>query len=293
MKAKRFVFAGNRFFVLEEMLAAGLDLVKVLVVEGSFLQRVLEQRGMEFVVIESKAHLVSELRSTEFDYFLANGCPHILPVTELAVDGKVLLNVHPAPLPDLRGADPVPGALLHRRASGASCHVMDDGIDTGAIVSRVTVPYTPDLDCGLLYQMSFLAEKEAFRLALERDFEPQIENLSADDDVYFTLKPEHREIDFGESTEQIVARVRALCTRSQGARFSVGDELFRVLDAEEVRNPYLLDLLDRYRDNEVVFVYESCLLLRHGDAFLKFKSVEGDLSRLAAGQVLGEDGGAE
>ena len=137
VNGKRFVFAGNRFYVLEEMLAEGLDLVQILAVENSYLQRVLTKKGIEFTVIESKKHLVSVLAETAFDIFLANGCPFILPISRLSDGRKTFLNVHPSPLPDLRGTDPVPGSLLHGRDSGATCHVMDDGVDTGPIIARV------------------------------------------------------------------------------------------------------------------------------------------------------------
>lgn len=286
VSGKRFVFAGNRFFVLEEMLAKGLDLVRILAVENSFLQRVLTEKGIGFTVIESKQHLVSVLAETAFDIFLANGCPFILPISRLSDGTKTFLNVHPSPLPDLRGADPVPGSLLHGRDSGATCHVMDDGVDTGPIIARVTIPNTPDLDCGLLYQMSFMAEKEVFHLALEAGFQVTQENRSSDDCIYFTNSPEALDIDLGQTTGRIIARIKAFCTRSQGARLHEGDLTLRILDVEEVTNPYLLKKIDDYRENEVVFNYESALVIRHAQSFLKLKAIEGDLSRIATGQVL-------
>lgn len=281
----RFVFAGNRSYVLDEMHRAGLSVVKTLAVPGSYLERSLKERDIDHEPIASKAHLVDVLAATEFDYFIANGCPYILPISELGKD-KVFLNVHPSPLPDLRGADPVPGALLLGRDAGATCHVMDDGVDTGPIIAQVVIPNTPDLDAGLLYQLSFLAEAEVFHLARERDFAPASSNELADDCVYYTRRPEDLILDFGESTAQILRRIKAFSNRSQGARIQIGETELRVHDAEEVRNPYLLERMDRYRQNEVVLKYESCLLVRHGDAFLKLKDVAGDLASVQVGDTL-------
>ena len=231
------------------------------------------------------------LRSTDFDYFVANGCPYILPVSDLSANtGKVFLNVHPSPLPDLKGADPVPGALLLGRDSGATCHVMDDDVDTGPIVSRVVIPNTPDLDAGLLYQMSFVAEQEAFRLALERSFEPATpsgDERTAGDCAYYTRQPEDLVLDFAQPTAKILGRIKAFSNRSQGARFRVGDELLRVYAAEEVSNPYMLARIDGYRQNEVVFKYERSLLIRHDDSFLKLADLEGDLGTVEVGDTLG------
>ena len=39
----------------------------------------------------------------------------------------------------------------------------------------------------------------------------------------------------------------------------------------------------------VVFNYESALLIRHGDSFLKLKAIEGDLSAIRAGHILANE----
>lgn len=285
MTSKKYIFAGNRSFVLDDMLQKGLD-VTILAVQGSHLERGLVERGIEFTNLESKSHLISLLTSAEFDYFISNGCPYILPISKLEDGRKKFINIHPSPLPDLKGADPVPGALLFDRDSGATCHVMDDGVDTGPIVSRVVIPLTDDLDAGLLYQISFLAEREVFELAFRREFRPETEQGDDSESVHYTRREDDLSIDLTESSRSVIGRIRAFSNRSQGARLAIGDRTLVVFDAAEVRNPYLLQRKQEYRDNEVVFRYEDCILLRHGDAFLKLKAIEGDLSLIQPGDVL-------
>lgn len=287
MRSKKYVFVGNRIFVLEDMLEMGLD-VTILAVRGSYLERGLRDRGIAFTTLESKSHLISFLASADFDYFISNGCPYILPISELDDGRKKFINIHPSPLPDLKGADPVPGALLFDRDSGATCHVMDDGIDTGPIVSRVVVPNTDDLDAGLLYQISFLAEREVFKLAMRREFQPEPEEWDSSESIHYTRHQDDLLIDLAESTRSVIGRIRAFSNRSQGARLLIQAQTLVVFDAEEVRNPYLLRRKEQYLENEVVFRYENCLLVRHGDAFLKLKAIEGDLSMIQPGDVLGE-----
>lgn len=53
--------------------------------------------------------------------------------------------------------------LLFDRSCGATCHIMDDNIDTGDIISRVKIPTTPDIEAGILYQLCFKAEVEVFK----------------------------------------------------------------------------------------------------------------------------------
>jgi methionyl-tRNA formyltransferase len=281
----RFAFAGNRSFVLDEIVAKGHP-VEIFAVPDSYLEKSLRQSGRRCSVIESREHLVSRLSVMDFDVFVANGCPHILPVSELSRNGRKFVNVHPGPLPDLRGMDPVPGALLLGRNSGAACHIMDDGVDTGPVISRVIIPNRNDLDAGLLYQMSFMAEKDVFNIAYERDFQPASLPAAASAGAYYTKKPRDLLIDFGEPVESIIRRIKAFSNRSQGARFTYGDAEFRVFDAEPVDNPYLMKRRQSYAQGEIVFRYEDCVLVRLGSAYLKLKAVEGDLSALRAGDRL-------
>jgi methionyl-tRNA formyltransferase len=287
VKEKKFIFAGNRFFVLEELLKKNVAITKILALKGSYLERTLREKRIEFFTIDSKEELVSILASTDFDYFIANGCPFILPISKLRSPNKAFINIHPSPLPDLRGVDPIPGALLFGRNSGATCHVMDDGIDSGPIISRVVIPHTHELEAGLLYQMSFLAEKEVFNLAFDTEFHPDLENIKSSDCISYKTNPRDLVIDFQEPIGQTISRIKAFSNKSQGARFEFKDCVFRVFDAEEVTNPFMIEKIRQYQENEVVFNYETTLLLKHGNSFLKLKNIEGNLSQVKVGDVLG------
>jgi methionyl-tRNA formyltransferase len=269
---KKYCFAGNRFFVLGEMLDAGLDVVRIFAVKGSFLERELTSKGLEYEVIENKKWLVEQLMNASFDYFVANGLPIILPIGKLcAGNHKKFINIHPSYLPDLRGIDPVPGSLLHGRSSGATCHYMNDAIDGGNIIAQVEIPYTDDMDCGLLYQLSFMAEREVFRLALDKKFsnaKPQILNGN---EIYYNLKEQDKQLDFSKNAEYIVRQVNAFNTRSQGAYFLFEGERVIIRDATIVTNPYLIEKCKHLKENEVVMVYENKILLKKEGCCVKLK----------------------
>jgi len=286
MRSRRVIFAGNRFFVLKEMLDVGMNIQKILAVQGSHLAKELITRNIEHIAIASKKEFVEYLDALEFNDFVANGCPYILPPTHLAREGKRFINIHPSYLPDLRGADPVPGALLFGRDSGATCHLMDAGVDTGPIISQVCIPYSQDLDASLLYQLSFTAEREVFHRALERDFLPVKTQETKNDLLYYTKKPDDLQIDFTQSAEAIIRRIRAFGNPSQGAFFTIGDAVFKVYDAEIVTNPYLLAKIQDYEDNTVVMAYEKTLLIKKGSGYLKLKNIIGDFSLVETGLML-------
>ena len=288
MLNSKFVFSGNRFFVLEEMLQLGLDVKKIYAVKDSFLQKVLEEKNIGYFVLPKKEEFVSQLKNESFDYFVGNGCPVILPISYLKKDNqKQFINVHTSYLPDLKGSDPVPGAILYGKDSGATCHYMDDTIDTGPIISQIRIPMTPDLEAGLLYQLSFLAEKEVFLKAYKRNFEILKEQSSDDKSyVYYTFSNNDLKIDFSDDYKNIIRKVKAFSTRSKGAYFLVGDSRYIVWDIEELNNNFLLKQVHKYQHNEIFLRYENCLIIKRNDAPLKLKNISGDISKLSPGFVL-------
>jgi methionyl-tRNA formyltransferase len=75
----------------------------------------------------------------------------ILPRAVLEIASVAPVNVHFSLLPHLRGASPVRTALLRGlNETGVTTIVMDEGLDTGDILSRVREPILPEDDAGAL-----------------------------------------------------------------------------------------------------------------------------------------------
>lgn len=56
-----------------------------------------------------------------------------------------IVNTHVSLLPELRGKNPIPGALLARlRKTGVTIHYLDQGIDTGDIIHQCEFPIQPN-----------------------------------------------------------------------------------------------------------------------------------------------------
>ena len=73
------------------------------------------------------------------------GYMHLLTPAFLARFPDKIVNVHPSLLPDFPGAHPVEDQLAAGvRESGATVHLVDEGIDTGAILAQERVPVLPD-----------------------------------------------------------------------------------------------------------------------------------------------------
>ena len=102
----KYVFTGNREYVLREMIRQGLSINRVWVMENSFLhRRLLEDRFIDYIVVSSKKELIREILDADFDILVSNGCKFILPITRLKKekgrDDIRFINIHPSFLPDL------------------------------------------------------------------------------------------------------------------------------------------------------------------------------------------------
>jgi len=76
-----------------------------------------------------------------------------------------LVNLHNAPLPRYRGMRPINWALLNGESShGVTIHEIDEGVDTGAIISQCTFPVLPEDEVIDLY---LRAQRFGWQLFLE------------------------------------------------------------------------------------------------------------------------------
>lgn len=287
----RFVFVGNRRFVLQEMIARGLDLVAIIVMENTHLHRDLENESINgigsYSIVNSKLELVNLLSSLKFDVLVSNGCHFILPIKDLPAASYV--NIHPSCLPDLRGIDPVIGSILHARDGGATCHVMDEGIDTGEIISQIRIPYSSDLDVVTLYQLSFIAEKLAFCEALSQDFEAKFKQQENDDCIEYARSPNDWKISFTESNDELLRKVKAFNNRSQGCEFWVDGLRFRVFGALRLNNSFLNTLMTEHQQGKVVLSYENSIVFSKDGEVLRFFDITQEESKtLSVGMTLFE-----
>ena len=281
----KYVFFGNRRFVLEEMLKQNLD-VDILAVKGTHLEREKFLNNYPHKIIGSKEEFLEYLENNDFDVLVSNGCPYILPISKMKV--RKYVNIHPSYLPDLKGIDPAHGSILFKRDGGAACHVMTDEIDAGDIISRIKIPYSSDLDVSLLYQLGFIAEKQVFNEALNNGFTSTSIQEKRDDLLYYSRRPEDKIITFNESNEQIEAKIKAFNNYSQGCSFIYKGEEFKTYDIDFVSNSYLKNYSLAFQDLEIIFVYEDCILLKKDDKLLKLGKIKGPTDKLKINSLINE-----
>ena len=283
---KRYLFIGNRKFVLESMLEKKLNLVKIICLKNSQLEKDLIKKNIEYVIVSHENEALDIIKNTEFDILISNGCPFILPVSNIKKDCQLFLNIHPSYLPELRGLDPVPGAILLGKNSGATCHVMDDKIDHGPIISQIKIPIEGGLDAKILYQLSFIAEKHVFDMALEKKFE--IKNSKEDkfNSSYYSKKENDLKLNLKDTNQKIINRVKAFNNKSQGAWLLHKGNKIICYDAKVLKNTYLSYTFKHSKINEIILICEDSIVLKRKSNFLWLKNLVGDLTHFQLGEII-------
>lgn len=138
----------------------------------------------------------------------------ILPVNILNIPFLGCVNVHASLLPKYRGAAPVQYAIMNGdKVTGVTIMEMDEGMDTGAMISRVEVPIDDEVDTETL--MAELA-KEGSKLLIDTLPKylggeiPAVVQNNDEATVCGQIKPDQGVIDWNMSAQKIHDLVRAL-----------------------------------------------------------------------------------
>jgi phosphoribosylglycinamide formyltransferase 1 len=112
-----------------------------------------QERGLHAVAMESKGldreaydrQLTEELKKNRVDLVCLAGYMRILSGHFIREFHQRILNIHPSLLPAFPGLDAQYQALEHGvRFSGCTVHFVEEGLDSGPIVSQAVVPVLAD-----------------------------------------------------------------------------------------------------------------------------------------------------
>ena len=116
--------------------------------------------------------LVKSLREREIDFIALAGYLKMVPVEVLRAYPNRVVNIHPALLPAFPGLEAQKQALDYGvKFTGCTVHIVDEGVDTGPIISQAVVPIHDDDTVEALSARVLKEEhriySEAIRLLLE------------------------------------------------------------------------------------------------------------------------------
>ncbi|WP_233925555.1 formyltransferase family protein [Polynucleobacter sp. IMCC 29146] len=255
---------------MEELLKKTKN-VQIVCIDGTHLQKDSILDSYDYDLVKNSEEVHDLINKSNFDILISNGLPFKLRLNDLP--DKKYINIHPSYLPDLRGVDPVLGAILYERDCGATCHVMNDKFDCGEIISQVKIPFSQDLTASLLYQLSFIAEKKSFIEAWNLRFEPQRPQVNSNDLIYFTRSIDSRYIKFAQDNNSILRTIKAFDNHNQGARFIIDNNEYKCHSGWISKNLFLTEIFSKFPINTIVMVYEDTIVIKRNTSFLFLSEV--------------------
>jgi methionyl-tRNA formyltransferase len=138
---------------------------------------------------------------------------HLLKPEVLAVPPLGMINVHASLLPELRGAAPIPWAILRGdRETGVTIMQMEAGMDSGPILHQLATPIGPDETGGELSERLARLGARALGEALDRLVAGELKP-APQDSTRASLAPKISRalawVDWNEPAEQCARRIRA------------------------------------------------------------------------------------
>ncbi len=156
---------------------------------------------------------LAALRRLEADLGVVVAYGHILRPEVLHVPPRGMINLHASLLPRFRGAAPIQHAILAGEAeTGVSIMEMEEGLDSGPVLHRVSTPVDPDETGGSLTarlaELGAAALVEALSLLAAGAARPQPQDSAA---ATFAPKIERAaaRIDWSRDAEAIARQIRA------------------------------------------------------------------------------------
>ncbi len=157
--------------------------------------------------------IVDQLRALAPEVIVGVAYGQLIPAAVLAVPPRGVLNVHPSLLPRWRGASPVAAAIVAGdEETGVTIMLMDEGLDSGPVLSQVARTISPEDTTGTL--TSALAEEGADLLAdtlprwLAGEIEPRPQDASRATSCRRLRKADGR-IDWRQTATEVWRHVRA------------------------------------------------------------------------------------
>jgi methionyl-tRNA formyltransferase len=105
------------------------------------------------------ADVAAELVDFKVDFIVVAAYGQILPKMVLDTPISGCVNIHPSLLPRYRGASPIPSAILDGDGfTGVSIMLMDEGLDTGPVLTRAQITIADnDTAASLTLKLSLIA----------------------------------------------------------------------------------------------------------------------------------------
>ena len=252
-----------------------------------------EKLNVPFLPSENVNHpeFLKSLNNFQADLFISMSFNQILHKSIINIPPKGFINCHAGMLPFYRGRNPLNWALINGEESiGVTTHYVDEGIDTGDIITQEIVSVSADDTYGTLLDKAILSCPVSLCKAVDLidsgNFTPIKQHTIHPVGSYFTQRRVGDElIDWNWSSERTYNFVRAITTPGPGARTHVKcEQEIAVLACQLIEDaPNYLSCV-----GEVIGRHPNGVVVKTGDSSLfisLIKKMETGLEQIPAYKI--------
>lgn len=160
--SKRILFVGipdMAYICLDGLLTAGINIVGVMGPKKTHntydnFKDFAKSRGMNFIEWDNlkDPKLLDYLKSLNIDAAVVASFNYKIPKVLLDIPKAGFINIHPSLLPKYRGGNPYSTVIINgEQETGVTLHFMDEGFDTGDIITQKKVNIAPFETMGTLF----------------------------------------------------------------------------------------------------------------------------------------------
>ena len=176
------------------------------------------------------AEAIEEIRKMEPDVIVVVAFGQIIPKEILDMPKYGCINVHASLLPAYRGAAPIQWAVMNGdEVSGVTIMKMDEGLDTGDMLTKVEVPLAADETGGSLFDKLAAAGAKLLVETLPKlekgEVTPEKQPEISTTEYARMIKKEDGKIDWTKSAVEIERQIRAMSPWPSAFTFIYGNTL--------------------------------------------------------------------
>lgn len=259
------------------------------------LIKVADRKGIpSFAAVgNDQQDMATWIKGQNPDVIFCFGWSYLLEKDVLEIPRLGVVGYHPTLLPQNRGRHPIVWALVNGQTeTGSTFFFMDEGADSGDILSQRTVAITPLDTAATLYQRLVSVAKLQLRVFVSQLAGEDYPRTTQDHSKANYLRKRGKEdgrIDWNMPAESIFNLVRALTKPYVGAHFENEGKEFKVWEAQISEN---VEHALHANVGEVVLTENGSMTVRCGQGFLKLNNFaewsEFESGCLLSGKVLDE-----
>lgn len=242
------------------------------------LKKYAGKYGIDYLcpVKVNSEEFVEKAKSYDCDLFVSMSFNQIFRETIINIPRYNTINCHAGKLPFYRGRNVLNWALINdEKEFGITVHFVDEGIDTGDIISQEVFEITDEDDYGSILNRAFLECAKLLYKTIKNIMVGDFQRINQSDvhPVGFYCggrKLGDEIIDWNTSSRQLFNFVRALSTPGPKATTFLGNEVVRINKAVEVIDaPAYVNI-----PGQVLSKTDFGYLVKSQDSFIEIQEIE-------------------